>query len=90
MSYHCCGSGNENFAFGDGSRLSGPFISDLNLGNIIKCQSIRELKASLNQCKEKYSYAKIHFTSALTVHFFKKNHLLTDKAVNREDKRSRR
>jgi hypothetical protein len=48
MSYHCCGSGNENFAFGDRSRLPGQFMSELNLGNIIKCQGICELKASTN------------------------------------------
>jgi hypothetical protein len=36
--------GMTNFAFGDRrSRLSGSSLSDLNLGNIIKCQSFREL-----------------------------------------------
>ncbi len=44
----------------------------------MKCWSIRELQASLNQCNEKYSYAKINFTSALTVYFFEKNRALTE------------
>ncbi len=36
-------------------------------GNIIKCQNIRELQASLNISKEIFIYATIYFTSALTV-----------------------